>query len=399
MPAKTVHLTNAYHPSSGGISTFYRALLKEAPAHRRQIRLIVPGDASRTERVNEFAIIYHIKANRSAIGDSRYRLLWPWGPTGGEIKSILRLERPDLVEIADKYTLHYLAGLLRKRWLRGIARPALVGTSHERFADNIASHYRIGGAGRIFAALYMKWLYFPAFDWHIANSEYTAGELIPASKGHTTIRPVRILPMGVDCESFDPRARTAEVRAELLRRAGAEGDKRLLLYVGRLSAEKNLRLLVDMMHHLGPEYLLIIAGEGPMKMSLQRQFADRGRFIGHVRDRSDLALIFAGADVFVHPNPREPFGIAPLEAMAAGLPVVLPAAGGVLSYADTDNSWLAQPTGSEFASRVAEAFSDSKITEEKAVRARLRAEAMAWPRICAKFFELFDHIAASGRAR
>ena len=49
-------------------------------------------------------------------------------------------------------------------------------------------------------------------------------------------------------------------------------------------------------------------------------------------DRETLATFYASADVFVHPNPREPFGIGPLEAMSSGVPVVMPAAGGVLEY-------------------------------------------------------------------
>ena len=67
-------------------------------------------------------------------------------------------------------------------------------------------------------------------------------------------------------------------------------------------------------------------------------------FCGHVDARA-LARLYASCDVFVHPNPREPFGIGPLEAMASGVPLVLPAAGGVLSYANADNAWLARADG------------------------------------------------------
>ena len=65
--------------------------------------------------------------------------------------------------------------------------------------------------------------------------------------------------------------------------------------------------------------------------------------MGNVRDRAELAKYYASADVFVHPNPREPFGIGPLEAMASRVPVVSPSAGGVLSYANPTNAWLAEP--------------------------------------------------------
>ena len=70
--------------------------------------------------------------------------------------------------------------------------------------------------------------------------------------------------------------------------------------------------------------------------------------LGHIADPERLADIYANCDALVHPNPREPFGIAPLEAMASGLPVVVARSGGVLSYANEENSWLAEPTGAAF---------------------------------------------------
>ena len=61
--------------------------------------------------------------------------------------------------------------------------------------------------------------------------------------------------------------------------------------------------------------------------------------LGHL-DKELLADYYANADVFVHPNPKEPFGIAPLEAMASGVPVVAPNSGGILSYATDENIWM-----------------------------------------------------------
>jgi glycosyltransferase involved in cell wall biosynthesis len=85
--------------------------------------------------------------------------------------------------------------------------------------------------------------------------------------------------------------------------------------------------------------------------------------------------------------------------MAAGLPVVLPAAGGVLSYAEPDNAWIAAPTARGFAEIVKQAFSQPDLRQAKAVRARAKAEDLAWPRVAARFFELFDQIAKSERPR
>ncbi|MGH9629914.1 MAG: hypothetical protein ACRD7E_16475, partial [Bryobacteraceae bacterium] len=95
LPAKTLHLTNSYHPASGGISTFYHALLHEANLRGRAMRLIVPAEKTRVEEAGPHGLIYHIAARPSPVGDSRYRLLLPLFRTGKHIREILRREQPD----------------------------------------------------------------------------------------------------------------------------------------------------------------------------------------------------------------------------------------------------------------------------------------------------------------
>jgi hypothetical protein len=73
---KTLHLTNAWHETSGGIATLYRALLQAAERRGQEIRLIVPGGEDRVERVGKHAVIYHLKAQRAPF-NSNYRMLWP----------------------------------------------------------------------------------------------------------------------------------------------------------------------------------------------------------------------------------------------------------------------------------------------------------------------------------
>src|SRR5262245_29849925 len=129
---KTLHFTNAYHTTSGGIRTFYEALLRDAMVNEREVVLVVPGAHDGVEHLNRFARVYTVKAPPARFIDSRYRLILPYRylvPRLGGIWRILADERPDLVEICDKYALCYLAGILRK--LPG-PRPVLVGLSCER---------------------------------------------------------------------------------------------------------------------------------------------------------------------------------------------------------------------------------------------------------------------------
>src|SRR5262245_22837452 len=87
-------------------------------------------------------------------------------------------------------------------------------------------------------------------------------------------------------------------------------------------------------------------------------------FLCHVRDRKMLALLYANADVFVHPNPHEPFGIAPLEAMASGLPLLAPNSGGLTSYASAANAWTVPPTVGNFAEAICEIMSDRELVAQ-----------------------------------
>ncbi len=384
---KTLHLTNFYHATSGGISAFYRALFHYANDHGRQIRLVVPGEENRTEEVGACARIYYVKSPQSPFIDHRYRLIFPFGPSARETLRIITAEQPDLIEISDKYTLPYLSGMLRKGWIHGVKRPTEIATSHERMDDNLSTYLTRSAAGRWFCRFYMRNIYFPLFDHHIANSKYTAGELIPASQGHTTRRGIWVCPMGLDVSLF------------------SQGDARphqgkRLMYAGRVSAEKNVALLLDMMERLPQEYSLIIAGEGPLRAwfmaEAERRCPGRVERQGHFPDRQAFARLFHEVDAFVHPNPREPFGITPLEAMASGVPVVAPNAGGVLSYATSDNSWLCDPTPEAFALEVLSIFANPVERDRRVRVARLTAEQHDWQLIAHRYFELIDSLHYQG---
>jgi alpha-1,6-mannosyltransferase len=397
---KTLHLTNAWHASSGGIGTFYKALLEAAEREGHEMRLVVPGDATRVEETGRYGRIYHIEAPRAPLNNS-YRIIYPhrflFPQTA--LQRILNRERPDLVEVSEKYSMPYLAGMLRTRRLPGVGiRPTVVGLSCERMDENVSAYLTPLEWGRNFCNLYMKWIYFPSFDHHITISEHVAKELIDAARGHKVRRGIWVQPMGVDCERFGRARADAELRREMLN--GLEHDgATLLLYAGRLAPEKNLPLLAETMSLLDrKQYRLAIAGTGILEEYLRAEFARRGLdnviFLGHLADRDRLANAYASADIFLHPNPREPFGIAPLEAMAAGLALVAPNSGGVNSYADESNAWLAEPSGEAFAAAVMSIRSDAEQSVRRRAAARKTAALYAWPAIAKRFLDLYGELNA-----
>jgi len=406
LPIKTLHITNCYHPSSGGIRTFYRALLNAANLRHREIRLVVPGPKDSVEDVGEFARIHTIAAPSSPFVDSTYRLLLPHLyalPYRSRLRCIIEEERPDLIEVCDKYTLCFLPSVLRRGWIESNHQAVLVGLSCERMDDNVFAFISPGSLGRRFANWYMRNIYAPRFDCHISNSQYTAAELLEALTERPDL-PVHVCPMGTDCENLSPQRREQTKRKALLAlfpRQSSKGENtRLLLYVGRISPEKNISLLVEMMESLheqtSVDYRLLIVGKGRLanwlEETAERRVPRRVHLLGHVADRERLADIFANCDALIHPNPREPFGIAPLEALASGLPVVAPVSGGVLSYANEQNSWLAEPDGESFANCVRGIFEDEHLRQLKGARAIDTAAQFSWSRTTAHFFDLYDSL-------
>lgn len=407
MAIKTLHITNHYHPSSGGIRIFYQALLEAADRHQREVCLVVPAEKDSMENVGRFGRIYTIAAPRCPVFDSRYRLLLPHLyalPYPSALRKILQQEQPDLVEVCDKFALSCVPSVLRRNWVKGVSPAVLVGMSCERLDDNVSAYISDGPLARTLANWYLKKMYVTRFDCHISNSDYTAGELNVALAGRPGIQ-VHVRPMGVHCEGFSPVRRTPSAREALLSRISLAlsdnaASQRLLLYVGRLSPEKNIDVLVDTMEVLAgdanAEYHLLFAGDGPRAAWLKSVAAEKapGRIhmLGHIGNREDLANLYANCDALVHPNPREPFGIAPLEAMASGLPVVAPDAGGVLSYANSGNAWLVNPAGVDFAAGIRDVFSDDADRTARTQQALRTAANFDWPQVAAIFFELYDDL-------
>jgi len=134
---------------------------------------------------------------------------------------------------------------------------------------------------------------------------------------------LHIWPRGVDTTLFRPERSSAELRSTWLRERERPENKVVLLYVGRVSWEKNLRLLVQAYRGMDHQYChLVIVGDGPAHSEIQQELAGLPvTFTGYLSGKA-LAAAYASADIFAFPSRTETFGQVVLEAMASGLPVV-----------------------------------------------------------------------------
>ena len=136
---------------------------------------------------------------------------------------------------------------------------------------------------------------------------------------------VALWPGGVDADRFEPSQRSETMRARL-----TEGhpESPLLLYVGRLSAEKDIELLKPVLEAF-PKARLALVGDGPHHKALQQHFAGLPVHMAGFLLGDELASAFASCDIFVMPSRTETLGLVVLEAMSSGVPVVAARAGGI----------------------------------------------------------------------
>jgi glycosyltransferase involved in cell wall biosynthesis len=139
---------------------------------------------------------------------------------------------------------------------------------------------------------------------------------------------VRKLPRGVDLDFFRPDLRDPAIWEGF----GIPSDGFKLLYVGRVSLEKNLDALAAAFLealHARPDLRLVVTGDGPWCAEMKRLLSacDRAHFTGTLRD-GKLARVFASADLFVFPSLADTFGNSVVEALASGLPCLVSDEGG-----------------------------------------------------------------------
>ena len=139
------------------------------------------------------------------------------------------------------------------------------------------------------------------------------------------IERVALWPGGVDTARFHPGRRSDAMRSRL---SNNDPASPLLVYVGRLSPEKDIERIKTMLEAL-PSARLALVGDGPHRKVLERHFAGMPVYFAGFLRGEELAAAYASCDVFVMPSQTETLGLVVLEAMSSGLPVVGARAGGV----------------------------------------------------------------------
>jgi phosphatidylinositol alpha 1,6-mannosyltransferase len=176
---------------------------------------------------------------------------------------------------------------------------------------------------------------------------------------------------GVDSSRFHPSRRSAAIR-----RALAPDGEVIVGYVGRLAAEKHVDLLAAATRL--PGVRVVVVGDGPAEAPLRRQLPN-ATFLG-ARHGDQLARIYASLDVFAHPGPYETFGQSVQEAMASGVPIVAPAAGGPLDLVQPYRTGhlVAPLDAGAFTAGIADLAADPQRRREWGAAGRAAVEDRTW---------------------
>ncbi|MDF0553354.1 glycosyltransferase [Kamptonema sp. UHCC 0994] len=190
------------------------------------------------------------------------------------------------------------------------------------------------------------------------------------------IERVDLWQRGVDTEMYQPHFATPEMRDRL---SQGNPDSPLLLYVGRLGAEKEIDRIKPVLESI-PNARLALVGDGPHRQALEQYFAGTPTyFVGYLRGR-ELASAYACADAFIFPSRTETLGLVLLEAMAAGTPVVAARSGGIPDIVtDGVNGYLFDPADEEGAIAATQRlFAHPEERETLRLNARIEAERWGW---------------------
>ncbi|OUL24171.1 glycosyl transferase [Nostoc sp. RF31YmG] len=189
------------------------------------------------------------------------------------------------------------------------------------------------------------------------------------------IERVDLWQRGVDTELFHPDLVSVEMRSRLTQN---HPESPLLLYVGRLSAEKEIERIKPILEAI-PQARLALVGDGPHRQALEKHFTGTNtNFVGYLMGR-ELGSAFASADAFIFPSRTETLGLVLLEAMAAGCPVVAARSGGIPDIVtDGVNGYLFEPTADIQGAITATVRLLQEKQECDLIRQNARKEAERW---------------------
>ncbi|WP_328388351.1 glycosyltransferase [Nocardia sp. NBC_00416] len=373
---RIVQLANFYGPRSGGLRTALHHLGEGYVAAGHEVVLIVPGPR-RDEEVLPTGVL--------RITLPALRIPWTGGYHAADPRRVadtLTGLRPDVLEVSDRLTLRGFGRWARRRDVAGVM------ISHERL-DRLLGQIMPDRFARRCADIANSRTA-AEYDMVVCTTEFARAEFRRIGAPN-----VEMVPLGVDLDLFSPNRHDRGLRATL----GLPGQP-LLVHCGRLSVEKRVDRSIEAIGELrgaGIDARLVVAGDGPRRDALERRARSLPalpgglpavHFTGFITNRTAVATLLATADIALAPGPHETFGLAALEALAAGTPVVASRSSALADIVTADCGAVADDDPAAFADGVTDLL--ARPSAQRRGAARQRAEQFTWPTAVSGMLAVLD---------
>lgn len=318
---KLVDISALYSPTGGGIRTYTRNKLRAAERLGHDLTVVVPGADDSVEVIGHRSRIVNIRSPRFPLDRSYF-----YFENNAVIHDALDSHAPDFVEASSPWG----SATAVAEW-QGSAPRALV-----MHADPLSAW-----AYRWLEGMVSRKTIDKGFDWfwrHLRRLDAGFDMVVCASPSLASrmteggLQRVRTIPMGVEPGIFSPALRDPALRARMLARCELPETATLLLGVGRFSPEKRWPLVIAGATAAGYSRPLglVIVGDGHGRTPVLRAVGENPhiQLVAPISDRLELARLLASADLLVHGANAETFGMVQAEALASGLPIVVPDEGG-----------------------------------------------------------------------
>ncbi|MGF1607136.1 MAG: glycosyltransferase [Rhodothalassiaceae bacterium] len=323
---KIADISEFYSEQGGGVRTYCHQKLEASHAHGVETLIIAPGAEDREERRRGGRIIW-VKSPQQP-GDKRYHLF-----SGSQrVHAILDREQPCVVEGSSTWQ----GGWIAAKW----QGPAVKSFFIHQDPVAVYLHTFLGrsvGAERLDRMVGWFWAYLRRLSAHFDTS-IVSGQWLADRLSGFGMHGLRSVPLGINKQAFSPAFRSDATRAEMLRACGIDDPgAALLVTVSRHHPEKRLGTLIDAVGQVSRDRSigLYLIGDGPIRRMIERRAAKVPgvHVAGFLNDRDKLARYLASADAMLHGSAAETYGLVLAEALCAGLPLIVPDAGGARDLA------------------------------------------------------------------
>jgi alpha-1,6-mannosyltransferase len=319
-------VTKWFGETSGGVRTYLSE--KAAWASRRgdcRHTMVIPGPFDALT-VSPGRRIYRLRGPRVPTQTAYRFLLAP-----RSLRRIIQHEQPQVIEVGSPVFVPWVTAFAARD-----AGAPLVHFYHTSLAGVWRSLGLGSTPGRLGRAVIGQWA--RSLD-RLVRRTFVASDFAGRELARFGVTNTVRVPLGVDLEHFHPGRRAGRDRT--LRRLGLPVDRPLGVFIGRFAPEKRLDVLLDAWVNVeracGAH--LVLAGAGSAEAALRgRCRAQRVSWLPYLHDRETVARLVAAADVFIAPGDNETFGLAALEALASGVPVVSSSAGAVAELVTTSGA-------------------------------------------------------------